>query len=53
MGALSRSSEIREFIGNTAEQILKHVAADVLVIKPAGFKAAVRPEDASRPKSPV
>lgn len=53
MGALSRSSEMRDFIGNTAEQILEHVASDVLVIKPRGFKTAVSPKVASRPKFPV
>ncbi len=53
MAALSRSSEIRDFIGSTAEQILEHVGSDVLVIKPSGFKTAVRPKVASRPKPPV
>lgn len=53
MGALSRSSEMRDFIGNAAEQILEHIASDVLVIKPRGFKTAVRPKVASGPKSPV
>ncbi len=53
MGVLSRSSQRRDLIGNTAEQILEQVASDVLVIKPSGFKTAVRPEVASRPKSPI
>lgn len=41
MGAISRSGLKRMLIGNTAERILNSLAADVLVIKPAEFKARV------------
>jgi universal stress protein E len=42
MGAVSRSGLRRLLIGNTAERILDTVSCDVLVIKPAQFKARVK-----------
>ena len=42
MGAVSRSGVERAFIGNTAEKIIDHVACDVLIVKPANFKSAVK-----------
>lgn len=41
MGAVSRSSLKRAFIGNTAEAILGSISCDVLVVKPRGFKTSV------------
>jgi universal stress protein E len=41
MGAISRSGLKRMLIGNTAERILNSLTADVLVVKPAEFKARV------------
>jgi universal stress protein E len=43
MGAVSRSGLKRIFIGNTAERLLNHLKCDVLVVKPAEFKARVQP----------
>ena len=42
MGGVSRSGLKRLVIGNTAEQVLDALACDVLVLKPAEFKARVR-----------
>ena len=41
MGAVSRSAVGRAFIGTTAEKVIDHLACDVIIIKPAGFKTAV------------
>src|SRR5690606_16431 len=41
MGAVSRSGLKRLVVGNVAEQILDSLSCDVLVVKPAGFKARV------------
>jgi universal stress protein E len=41
MGAISRSGLKRLVIGNVAEQVLDALPCDVLVLKPAGFKARV------------
>ncbi|MCU0759826.1 MAG: universal stress protein [Steroidobacteraceae bacterium] len=41
MGAVSRSGLKRLIVGDTAEQILDSLARDVLVVKPAHFKARV------------
>ncbi len=41
MGAVSRSGIKRLLIGNTAERILDELACDILVIKPASFRARV------------
>lgn len=41
MGAVSRRGLRRIFIGNTAERALDQIAADVLVVKPRGFKTDV------------
>jgi universal stress protein E len=41
MGVLSRSGLKRFFIGNTAEFVMDAVAADILVVKPAGFDSRV------------
>lgn len=41
MGAVSRRSLQRPFIGNTAEKVIDHVDCDVFVIKPTGFKSPV------------
>jgi universal stress protein E len=42
MGAISRSGFKRLLIGNTAEQVLNRLTADVLVVKPAKFATRVR-----------
>lgn len=42
MGVVSRSMLPRPVIGGTAEAVIDHVACDVLVIKPKGFKTPVR-----------
>ncbi len=42
MGAVSRSGLKRVFIGNTAEEVLKDLECDVLVVKPATFATSVR-----------
>ena len=39
MGAVSRSIQGRPVIGNTAERVIDQVDCDVLVVKPARFKA--------------
>jgi universal stress protein E len=39
MGVVSRSLKGPPVIGNTAERVIDHVSCDVLVIKPAAFKA--------------
>lgn len=41
MGAISRSGLKRLVIGNVAEQVLDSVPCDILVMKPADFKARV------------
>ncbi|MEJ0098224.1 MAG: universal stress protein [Pseudomonadota bacterium] len=41
MGAISRTGLQRLVVGNVAEQVLDSLAADVLVVKPAQFKARV------------
>ncbi len=41
MGAVSRSSLQKSFIGNTAEKLIDKVRCDVLIVKPAGFKTSV------------
>jgi universal stress protein E len=41
MGAVSRSGLKRFFIGNTAEEVLKALPCDVLVVKPLKFKTRV------------
>lgn len=41
MGAVSRSGIRRLLIGNTAEKVLGKLDCDVLVVKPAGFRAPV------------
>ena len=41
MGAVSRSGLKRLVIGNVAEQVLDALPCDVLVLKPASFKARV------------
>ena len=40
MGAVSRSIDTHPVIGNTAERVIDRVSCDLLVMKPAGFKAA-------------
>jgi universal stress protein E len=40
MGAVSRSGIRRLLIGNTAERVLDRLGADVLIIKPGGFRSA-------------
>ena len=40
MGALSRSGLKRLFLGNTAEDVLDRLHCDLVIVKPAGFKAA-------------
>lgn len=42
MGAVSRSIDTHPVIGNTAERVIDRVSCDLLVIKPAGFKAQRR-----------
>jgi universal stress protein E len=44
MGAISRSGLQRLVLGNVAEQVLDSLSCDVLVVKPAEFKARVRPQ---------
>jgi universal stress protein E len=39
MGAVSRSSLARFFIGNTAERVLDKLGCDVLIVKPGGLVA--------------
>jgi universal stress protein E len=41
MGAVSRSGLKRLFVGHTAQQALRHMRCDVLIVKPKGFKAPV------------
>jgi universal stress protein E len=43
MGAISHSGFQRLVVGNVAEQVLDALPCDVLVIKPAEFKARVKP----------
>jgi universal stress protein E len=39
MGAISRSGVKGLFIGNTAEDVLDRLHCDLVIVKPAGFKA--------------
>jgi len=49
MGAVSRTGVRRLLIGSTAERVLDTLPCDVLIIKPANFKAAIRmPRRAAR-----
>jgi universal stress protein E len=48
MGAISRSTLKRLFVGNTAERVIDRLNCDVLVLKPAGFRTPV-----PRRRSPV
>jgi universal stress protein E len=41
MGAVSRSGLKRLFLGNTAEEVLDKLPCDLLIVKPAGFEAAL------------
>jgi len=41
MGAVSRSTLRRIFIGSTAESVLDELNCDALIVKPRGFKSAV------------
>ena len=41
MGAVSRSTFKRLFIGNTAERVLDSLPCDVLIVKPPGFRSSV------------
>lgn len=41
MGAVSRSTLKRLFIGNTAERVIDRLKCDVLVVKPKGFRTPV------------
>jgi universal stress protein E len=41
MGAVSRTGLKRLFIGNTAERVIDAIDADVLIVKPRGFRTAV------------
>lgn len=41
MGAVSRSTFKRLFIGNTAERVLDALPCDVLIVKPPGFRSSV------------
>lgn len=50
MGVVSRSMLPRPLIGGTAEAVIDHVACDVLVIKPKGFKTPVRVRRARAPR---
>ncbi len=42
MGALSRSGLKGLFIGNTAEDVLDRLHCDLVIVKPAGFRAALQ-----------
>lgn len=50
MGAVSRSLIARPVIGATAERVIDHVDCDVFVVKPANFKAPVRPSPVKQPR---
>jgi len=41
MGDMSRRGLQRWFIGDTAERIVDELRCDVLIVKPAGFKARI------------
>lgn len=49
MGAVSRSTLKRLFIGNTAERVIDKLDCDVLVVKPKSFKTPVPKRAAGRP----
>lgn len=51
MGAISRRGLQRLFIGNTAERMLDHLACDILVVKPPGFRTRVPAR--GTPRSPL
>jgi universal stress protein E len=42
MGAISRSGLKGLFLGNTAEDILDRLHCDLVIVKPAGFKAVLQ-----------
>ncbi len=42
MGAVSRSGLKRLLIGSTAERVIDDATCDILIVKPASFRAAVR-----------
>jgi len=50
MGAVSRSGLRRVFIGSTAERLLDQLTCDVLIVKPASFRSAVRGKTPGAPK---
>lgn len=52
MGAVSRSTLRRLFIGHTAERVLDRLHCDVLVVKPAGFRTPVPTRTTRRPAMP-
>ncbi|MBT5219554.1 MAG: universal stress protein, partial [Woeseia sp.] len=41
MGAVSRNTMKRLFIGATAERTLEHLPCDLLVVKPSWFHSAI------------
>ena len=41
MGAISRSGLKGLFLGNTAEDVLDRLHCDLVIVKPAGFKAVL------------
>jgi universal stress protein E len=49
MGAVSRSTLKRLFIGNTAERVIDKLDCDVLVVKPKSFRTPVPKRAAGRP----
>jgi len=49
MGAVSRSTLKRLFIGHTAERVIDGLKCDVLVVKPKGFKTPVPKRATTRP----
>jgi universal stress protein E len=49
MGAVSRSTLKRLFIGNTAERVIDALDCDVLIVKPQGFRTPVPKRAAGRP----
>ena len=49
MGAISRSGLRRLFLGHTAERVIDRVDADVLVLKPEGFRTPVPRRGSLRP----
>jgi universal stress protein E len=56
MGAISRYGIRRWLIGSTAERVLDRLSADVLIVKPNGFRSGVprrsaKPADAARTRA--